>query len=182
MKFNEITTYAIECHNDTNCKYDGKEYSVHLKMVFEYCRKFSHILPYEQDRKILLDASWCHDLIEDTNQTYNDVRKNTSKEIADIVLLVTDIPGENRLIRQLLTFPKIIKNPISIILKMCDIAANVSYGKERKTSMYKKYVDEYFFKKYIFQKALKKFDKLNKELLDEFWDHLDKLHDPVMEV
>ena len=81
----DITEYAISCHRNTNHKYDGtKPYGHHLSMVEKVANEFQHLLGMTDTFNVIA-ACYCHDLIEDTRETYNDVLKRTNKEIADMV-------------------------------------------------------------------------------------------------
>jgi len=61
---------------------------------------------------------------------------------------------------------------------MADMRANGKYSKEHGSSMYRKYVAEYEYRKPIFQMALKWYEPyLDQETLKEFWKELDEIHD-----
>jgi len=80
-------------------------------------------------------------------------------------------------LRHLATMGKTVKDFIAIIVKMADIRANGLYSKTHGSSMYKKYVEEYEYRRPIFKKALKWYSKdLNMDVLDEFWAELDEIH------
>lgn len=65
----------------------------------------------------------------------------------------------------------------AIILKMCDILSNATYSKAHGSSMYKKYVEEYSYRKPIFKKALSWYkDDLDAHELDLLWKELDEVH------
>ena len=74
--------FAIKCHRNVNQLYDGLPYHTHLAEVAEYAVKFGYLLP-EKDRVLVICVAWCHDLLEDGNITYNDLKKATDEEIAD---------------------------------------------------------------------------------------------------
>ena len=168
---------AIRVHNNANCKYDGKEYVYHLDMVNEGIVKYNKIFLFPNDYKIASISSYYHDCIEDAKLTFNDIAAMSNRDIARVVLDVTDVHEENRLLRHLSTMGKTVKNHISIILKMADIRANAIYSKETHSSMYYKYVNEYNYRKPIFTMALKWYGyKLDKEILEDFWGELDEIH------
>ncbi|MDA3780488.1 MAG: hypothetical protein PF487_09780 [Bacteroidales bacterium] len=122
-------------------------------------------------------AGLYHDAMEDTKQNYNDIFNFCGKDVADITLAVTDVPEENRLLRHLMTMGKTVKDYRAIILKLCDIHANALYSKNNGSSMYKKYVNEYEYRRPIFMSALKWYEKhLNMEALDKLWENLDEIH------
>src|SRR5258705_11225186 len=87
--------YALQSHADTNHTYNGKPYSIHLKMVYDYGCKFSSLLEHNKI-EVALAACWVHDTIEDCRQTYNDVFKMLGKEIADIAFALTNEKGKTR--------------------------------------------------------------------------------------
>ena len=63
--------YATIYHSQTNHEYDWRPYAYHLQMVVDAAAGFIHLIP-EHDRETVLAACWCHDVMEDTRQTYND--------------------------------------------------------------------------------------------------------------
>lgn len=164
--------YAKTVHNAARCKYgeNDEPYIVHLNAVFEWVCDYEECFKKYKDSIYTSAAAYTHDTLEDAQQTYNDVKKETSKEVADITLAVTDVHAENRMLRFLLTVPKIIRDHRALVLKICDIGANASYGKGVKNSMYKKYQKEWIeYKREIFISAsrwysnelnLVEFDKL----------------------
>jgi (p)ppGpp synthase/HD superfamily hydrolase len=176
--FKIIAEYARKCHDDANCTYDkGQSYMVHVNGVVLVVQHYKSIFVKPEDRDITVAAAYCHDILEDTKQSYNDVSAVIGKDAADIVLAVTDVSAENRLMKHLLTMGKTVINYRAIILKMCDILANAMYSKAHGSSMYKKYVEEYAYRKPIFKKALVWYkSKLNQDILQELWDELDKVH------
>lgn len=166
-----------DIHNKANCKYDGKEYVIHLDMVVNGIMKYDTVFLNHKDYRIAVIGGYYHDTIEDAQLTFNDVKKITNIAVAHVVLDVTDVHEENRLLRHLFTMSKTVKNHISIIVKMCDIRANCLYSKVNGSSMYKKYVAEYEYRRPIFKMALKWYkDDLDAEVLADFWAELDKIH------
>ena len=87
--------YAADCHIGTNQKYDTHPYTIHLKMVYDFGCKFAHLLN-AGEIDTALAACWTHDTIEDTRQTYNDVKKRCGFEIAEIVYALTNEKGRTR--------------------------------------------------------------------------------------
>lgn len=180
LEINIVRDYAKRCHNNAGCTYgeNNENYIVHLESVVNNIKKYKNVFLIDEDYTNSLAAGYVHDLSEDAQQTYNDVKKVTNKDCADIVLAVTDVPAETRLLRHLLTLPKTIKDYRAIILKLCDLAANASYGKDVKNSMYKKYKKEWVgYKRYILLQGLKQFEnKLNKDVLKELIEYVDEAH------
>lgn len=171
-----IKEFAQKCYNDANCEYDKQNYFVHINMVNDTLYENKNVFNLSNDYFTTKAAIFLHDLLEDTNLSFNDIKKISNSEIARIVLAVTDYPDENRLLRHLLTMHKTVKDYRAIILKLCDIYANGSYSKEHKNSMYKKYKREYEYRKPIFKIALEWYeDKINQDEMNIFWNKLDNL-------
>jgi len=126
--YNIAKNYAITCHNGTNHKYDGKPYETHLNHVVEIATKFLHLIPHNQQENILA-ACWCHDVIEDCRQTYNDVKSHTNVEIAEIVFALTNEKGKTRKDRANDKYYEGIRNtPYATFVKVCDRIANYEYS------------------------------------------------------
>jgi len=91
----KIIAYAIEAHHNTNHLYDGKPYAVHLAMVVGYAQKYIDKIP-KQFQENVISACWLHDTIEDTRNTYNDIKNISNTTVADIVYALTNEKGKNR--------------------------------------------------------------------------------------
>ena len=134
-KVDDAKYYAICCHKNTNHLYDGQPYSVHLQSVVNYAEKFIELIPSEM-RETVLCACWCHDVIEDTRQTYNDVNKELGEDVADIVYALTNEKGMNRKERANDKYYDGIRNTIfATFVKVCDRLANASYSKSCNSKM-----------------------------------------------
>ncbi len=134
--------YAIMCHRETNHLYDGKPYEIHLQMVYEVACKYVNLVSRDHVHNFLA-ATWCHDLIEDCRQTYNDVAKETNKEVADLVYAVTNEKGKIRDDRANEKYYKEMGEvPFAKLLKICDRIANYRYSIERCSDMAQKYWKE----------------------------------------
>jgi len=179
-----ISDFARAAHDAANCKYNGKNYYTHIKMVEDGIDKYNTVFMLYKDYLTARTASSLHDTIEDTPLNFNDIKLSFNdikvisiKRVAQVVLAVTDIQDENRLLRHLSTMNKTVKDYIAIIVKMADMRANGKYSKENGSSMYKKYVAEYEYRRPIFKMALKWYDKhFDQEILNEFWTELDEIH------
>jgi (p)ppGpp synthase/HD superfamily hydrolase len=146
-------------------------------MVENAVKKHKKVFKWNEDFHHTLAAASMHDLIEDAQWSFNDVKNISDFLTAKIVLDVTDIHEENRLLRHLMTMGKTVKDYRSIILKLCDINANASYSKAHMSSMYPKYVEEYQYRKPIFKKSLNWYkDKLNMDAVELLWLELDLIH------
>lgn len=173
----EFSKFARQAHDNANCKYDGKNYYTHVKMVEDSIDMYETVFLQYVDYHIARKGASGHDLIEDAQLSFNDVKDASNKRVARVVLAVTDVHEENRLLRHLFTMGKTVKDYIAIIVKMADMRSNGLYSKENGSSMYKTYVEEYEYRRPIFKKALKWYSKyLDQEILDDFWKELDEIH------
>jgi len=178
-----FSDFARLAHDKANCKYDGKNYYTHVSMVEDSVDMYETVFLKYDDYFIARKGASGHDLIEDAQLTFNDIVEASNKRVARVILAVTDVHEENRLLRHLFTMGKTVKDYIAIIVKMCDMRSNGKYSKENGSSMYKKYVEEYQYRRPIFMKALKWYDKyLDTETLKAFWDELDEIHGFKMQV
>ena len=177
MDLEAVSKFARAAHDAANCRYDGENYYTHVSMVEDGIDKYETVFKIHRDYRKARAGASCHDLIEDAQLTFNNIKEATTREVARIVLDVTDVHEENRLLRHLFTMGKTVKDFRSIIVKMADMRANGVYSKIHGSSMYKKYVEEYEYRRPIFKMALKWYSKdLNMDVLDEFWAELDEIH------
>jgi (p)ppGpp synthase/HD superfamily hydrolase len=134
--------YAIKCHNDTCHYYDTHQYSYHLQMVVDVANRFIYLIP-EKWRDIVISACWAHDVIEDTRNTYGDLLKETSLEIAEIVYALTNEKGKTRKERANDKYYEGIRNtPHATFVKLCDRIANVQYSMSQRSRMLEMYRKE----------------------------------------
>jgi hypothetical protein len=91
-------------------------------------------------------AGLLHDVIEDTNRSYNDIKKRFGEHVAELVYAVTSETGRNRAERNKKTYPKIYGNFEATALKLADRIANVEYGFANggKQDMYSKEYPEFY--------------------------------------
>lgn len=135
--------YACISHANTNHHYDfDKPYSVHLEMVHNMAKHFISLVN-EEDQDDVLAACWTHDIIEDARQTYNDVLKNTNSNVAELTYALTNEKGRNRDARANKAYFEGIRHlENASFIKLCDRIANVTYSKQTRSSMFKKYQKE----------------------------------------
>jgi len=168
MKQQHQTTaqYASNLHAQRQLLYDNQPYSVHLMDVYNV------LLPLFGDNDVVLKAALCHDLLEDTSITYNDLRSQVGEATADVVYDVTNELGKNRKERAERTYPKIAANPLAVIVKVADRIANTQYSKASGSSMFGKYCAEYpKFRNTLYN--IKHVDQY--PALGELWTILDRI-------
>jgi (p)ppGpp synthase/HD superfamily hydrolase len=159
-----IKEYGKECHSSTNHLYDGNPYSVHLELVFKFACEFSHLIT-EEKIHVALASAWTHDTIEDTRQTYNDVKKACGEEVAEVVYALTNEKGKNRKERANdKYYLEMRKNKIAVYVKLCDRLANLEYSSKsgsRMSDLYKK-EHEGFVSKLYFPEFEPMYDEMKK--------------------
>lgn len=159
--------YAIKSHKKVNQKYDGKSYSVHLKMVYYFGCKFAYLLPANANISLVLASLWVHDLIEDARKTYNDIKAALGIEVADIAYALTNDKGKTRSERAGNKYYKgILAVEFADYAKICDRLANVSYSVKKGSDMAKKYKQEsaHFKEKLYSDKYKDMFDEMDEIL------------------
>jgi len=157
--------WAIKCHQETNHSYDNMGYEYHLEMVFNIAEKFIHLIP-EVAREYVLSACWCHDIIEDARQTYNDVVKNTNYYVAEIAYALTNEKGKTRKERANDKYYDGIREvEYATFVKLCDRIANITHSMSKRSSM----LDVYKKESCEFKR------KLYDEKYSEMFDYIDSL-------
>ena len=139
--------------------YGDKTHMDHVEDVFDILSALEPIIVLSElgDSAVcdILCAALCHDILEDTSHSYNDLVRIIGERAADTVYDVTNELGKNRKERSLRTYPKIARNPLAIIVKLADRIANVRYSKKSGSPMFKKYQQEqYDFESFLDRRGL----------------------------
>lgn len=114
--------FAFEVHRNQVRKYTGNAYTDHLAEVVGITSSFADKSIYE----IVIPIAWLHDCIEDQNVAYSTLVNEFGKEIADGVLLLSDLELGNRKQRKLATRQRLSKAPDYIqIIKVADVVSNI---------------------------------------------------------
>jgi len=155
-------SYADGAHSQTGFSYGDRPYVAHLDEVMGVLVEFGFT------DTVLLQAAALHDILEDTPVDKSTLMGVFGNEVAHLVWLVTDEPGQNRRERKRKTYPKIASDLRSVTLKLADRIANFRAtkveGREDLMGMYRR---EYFlFRKSLYQQGY----------LEEMWAELDRLH------
>lgn len=146
-------------------------YTHHLQAVAEI------LVTYAFTDEAIIAAAWLHDVVEDTRGRANEVKARDleeifGEEVAQLVAAVTSEPGENRKIRNALTYPKIrAAGPRAIILKLADRLANVGHGGSAR-SMYRKEHAEFRHALYVQRGGLEETTWLT---MNAMWTRLDEM-------
>jgi (p)ppGpp synthase/HD superfamily hydrolase len=119
-----------------NQTYDIYPYGYHIRQVVKIAEELGY------DKSIIV-ASALHDTLEDTELSYNDLKKSFGEEVAEIVYCVTDELGRNRKERKAKTYPKIKGNWKATVVKICDRIANMQQSKEYNKRLFEMYQKEH---------------------------------------
>lgn len=154
--------FAIKAHG--NQKYgDEFPYAIHLQAVESVLIRFGFM-----ENEHLRCCAWLHDVLEDTETTYQTLRNTFGDDIAYTVSLLTEPKGGNRRWRHELTYPKIAESERALIVKLSDRIANIEAGGGRVNV----YVEEHG----DFCLLLRdKRDYLNKQAIDDMWTYIGQL-------
>jgi (p)ppGpp synthase/HD superfamily hydrolase len=155
--------YATEKHHLMGQEYDGAPYTKHLEMVVSVAKKYINYIDLSH-RADVIAACWCHDLIEDTTVTMEQLSKQTNENVAEIVFAVSNEPSITRAERNWKTFSKIGKNELGIFVKLCDRIANSTNSKIHAPKIYTKYENDFPTLKYCLQKRKGTYKKMWREL------------------
>jgi hypothetical protein len=159
--------YAVSRHTNTNHQYDGKPYSVHLEITHHFALMFKHLLP-----EILHDSaeggSWCHDVVEDTRESFNDVKLMCSVDVAEVAYACANEKGRTRKERaDERYYEGIRQNPVAWFVKICDRLANIWYSKNSESRMFEVYkLENEEFKRQLYNTQFKTMFDYMDELLN----------------
>lgn len=117
-------------------KYGSHDYDYHLRKVYDI------VTHYYSDEKLSI-AAILHDVLEDTDTTFDYLVNRFGCDVACLVYAVTDEPGNNRKERKEKTYPKIKSNPYAIVIKIADRLANVRESKINNPELFLMYEREY---------------------------------------
>lgn len=166
-----MLSFIKDVYKWVSAKHQGQMYgdSPYIDHIHDVYKVIDSYKIFDVD---IIVAALCHDILEDTTTTYNDLKEVIGAPAADIVYDVTNELGKNRKERALKTYPKIASNPKAIIVKIADRIANTRYSKESGSTMFDKYCREFpDFKSHLYSSAsLEAFP-----VLIQMWEELEKL-------
>lgn len=152
-------------------KHAGQQYGGEFPYVIHLQAVESVLLRFGIVDEFLRAVAWGHDLLEDTDLTYEDLCLFFGREIADTIADLTDPKGGNRAWRHMQSYPRIRRNVNALVVKLADRTANIESGGS-KQSMYRKEYPE--FKQFLY--APEEIDDSEmREIVIEMWAHLDSL-------
>ena len=150
--------FAIQAHSHQ--KYGSQPYVAHLDAVV------SHLINYGEEAQIV---GYLHDVIEDTDIQYNDIKNSFNTFIADCVSSISDEAGNNRKERKQKTYAKLKaisgKLEVVLIVKAADRLANlqacVQDNNAKLFSMYQKEHPDFYSAVY------------REGLCDDIWEEIE---------
>ena len=115
---NAAAAFALERHGaqDHGCLKIGD----HLADVASNARKHYDPRVNILDPEQVISAAWLHDIIEDTKTNLSEIEERFGAGVANMVSLLTDKSGRNRLERHLRTYYAIRYDPDATLIKLCD--------------------------------------------------------------
>jgi guanosine-3',5'-bis(diphosphate) 3'-pyrophosphohydrolase len=151
-------SFVISAHGEQ--KYgDEFPYILHLTLVEGVLLRFGIV---DEDLRV---AGLCHDVLEDTDHTFDELVTLFGPRVANAVAALTEPKGGNRKWRHELTYPRIRENPDAIIVKLADRIANVEAG-GRLVSMYVREHPE--FRKWVYRED-------SPQVVQDMWNYLSEL-------
>lgn len=160
-----------------NQKYRGRPYILHLYDAALVLAEFGfspYAVPEDSwhDYECMAIAVFLYDIVEDSDLSYEDIRKEFGDEVADIVWAVMDEPGKNRRERHAKTYPKTRADWRALAVKLADRIVNVRNCLNENPSLLGMYVREWP----EFKRALS--DVSGPMRLEKMWTHLESLLGP----
>lgn len=166
----DVINFAISKHH--NQTYGDTYYIRHLIHVSSILLSLNTKQASYSD---IITAGWLHDILEDTNTSYSELKTNFGENVANLVYLVTNEIGKNRQEIWEKTKTKISTDVKAVIIKVADRIANIEYSLQHKNKQkFNMYISEkesfnfiniYSNDEYILHKDLK-----------QMWKHLNNLY------
>lgn len=133
--------FATAAHSGQVRKYTGEPYVNHCIEVVEILKRHGIT-----DQEVLV-AAMLHDTVEDTEVTFQQIRKQFGDKVMYLVFYVTDLVGKdqgNRATRIALNSSHIIGSPFanSLLIKCADIISNTTSIMERDPKFAPVYLQE----------------------------------------
>ena len=149
--------FAVQAHGPQKRKYSGDPYIVHPIEVSQIVKSVTHT-------NAMVAAAILHDVIEDTEATYDDIVVNFGTLVADLVDELTDVskPEDgNRAVRKAIDRAHLAKASADAqTIKLADVISNTKDIKENDPKFAKVYISE-------MKSLLEVLDKGDKTLMAE---------------
>jgi (p)ppGpp synthase/HD superfamily hydrolase len=129
--------FAEKAHEGVTRKFSGLPYFSHPKGVARIVQKLT-------EDEILIIVSFCHDLVEDTDITIEEIRELFGDEVADLVLELTSDPVHVKLLgkKVYLSMKMVEMSSRALIIKLADRLHNILYLQGDATPL--KFIRKYY--------------------------------------
>jgi len=128
-----MATYKYANHHHSAMeqvrKYTNEPYIVHPVDVADICNTVAVKEHFDDERRTrIMQAALLHDVIEDTEATYNEIENEFGREVRDLVFWCTDVttkPQGNRRVRKELELLRLVHAPSDAkFIKLADFISN----------------------------------------------------------
>lgn len=175
-----VIRYSHQKHVAENQQeYAGESYTKHLNNVKSVLREFGFGPKDSIEGLILGSAALIHDVIEDTDATYEEIEELFSSQVARIVLGVTKLNGSDKdqvglspedILRN--TYRRTRTDRLSVTLKLADRISNVRQGLADLFLNLPTKVSKYMLEHKVFKEVLYRGEETQ---LQPMWNELDRL-------
>jgi (p)ppGpp synthase/HD superfamily hydrolase len=122
--FYKAFNYAASAHNGQTVPGTELPYVTHITGV---CAELMAVITAKDDGDLIIQCSALHDTIEDTKTTFEDLKLEFGKEVAEGVLSLSKNPELHKSIRMEDSLSRIVKQPPAIwMVKMADRINNLN--------------------------------------------------------
>ncbi len=175
-----VIRYSHQKHVAENQQeYAGEPYTIHLNNVKAVLREFGFGPKDSVEGLILGSAALIHDVIEDTDATYEEIGDLFSYQLARVVLGVTKLNSNDKdqagLSPDVIltnTYQRTRTDRLSVTLKLADRISNVRQGLADFFLNLPSKVSKYMLEQKVFKEILYRQEETD---LQPMWDELDRL-------
>lgn len=130
--------FAVKAHGNQLRKYTGEPYAVHLAAVARIVAS----VPHDEN---MLAAAWLHDVLEDTEASFEELKAVVGQDVASLVLWLTDYKTSagNRATRKAYDRDRLASSPAAAkTIKLADLIDNTPSIVEHDKKFARVYLDE----------------------------------------
>lgn len=167
--------YALKAHGDQN--HGSLKIKDHLTAVTNKLDNYmnNHINCDLYFHNEILMIGWLHDVLEDTDKTYENILNEFGWDIANYVSALTDEPGKTRTERHLNTYYRTRQYPKSILVKLADRWHNQKRSIDNKEYEFANdYKNEYIYFKFALYNP--------HNMYERFWLELDHQYEQLKQM
>lgn len=140
--YNDALVFAMKAHGSQT--YDkGVPYIVHPIGVCNTLSRFGFYLTDLEFGFYVMCVAVLHDVLEDTDVKYTELRDRFGIDIAEAVYALTDELGRDRHEKNMKTWPKVRSNPYALPVKLADRIFNTETSLANNSHQLKRYRNEF---------------------------------------